>query len=276
MDSQVRLGGRSRMQELLSWAFYPYTVLFYLPFLGAWTLVAGSLATLTAAASARAAFHFGTAWSWLLCRVGFVRVQVCGREHIAPGQSYVIMMNHQSNFDILAFYGHWFCQFRWVLKEQLRRVPGLGWYCAAGGHIFVDRGDHEKAIASLERAKPLLSGGISVLFFPEGTRSRDGRLRSFKKGGFILAMELGLPILPVSVSGSRKVLPRGTLRLLPGEIRLRVHPAIDVLAYGPDGREKLMADVRAVIASGLDPWERGEAWTGDELGGERFLSSRAG
>ncbi len=247
-----------RRRRVLRWVYFPYQWLVFMPFLGLTTLVMGCLAVVVAVFAPRAAFHFGTVWAWLLCRVNPTWVTVAGRPHAVRGQSYIILSNHQSHFDILAFYGHWGRQFRWVIKQELRKVPGLGWYCAAGGHIFIDRSSRERSIESLRRAKPVLDGGISVMVFPEGTRSRDGRLREFKKGGFMMALDLGLPILPVSISGSHNVLPGRTLQLLPGRIRITIHEPIDVANYGPERRDELIADVRRAIASGLTPWERGE------------------
>lgn len=245
-------------REVLRWLFRPWTWLVFLPYLGISTVVWGIIAVGICLLSRRAAFHCGTIWSWMLCRLAFCWVSMRGRHNAGKGQSYVIMTNHQSHFDVLALYGHWGRQFRWVMKESLRKVPGLGWYCAAGGHVFIDRSDREKAIASLRAVRPLLAGGISVIFFPEGTRSNDGRLMPFKKGGFMMALDMGLPILPVSISGSRHVLPNGTLKLLPGHVRITVHEPIDVKDYGVERRDELMRDVRKAIASGLTEWERGE------------------
>lgn len=247
-----------RRRNILRWIYFPYKWLVYIPFLAVSTLVDGIIAVLICLVSPRAAFHMGTFWSWVLCRMNFSWVSIKGRENAKKGQSYVVMSNHQSHFDILAFYGHWGRQFRWVIKKELRKVPGLGWYCAAGGHIFIDRSDRQKAIESLMAAKPRLKGGVSVMFFPEGTRSDNGRMREFKKGGFMMALDLGLPILPVSISNSRHVLPNKTLKLLPGHIRIKIHPPIDTSKYSVETREQLMADVRAVIASGLTDWERAE------------------
>ncbi len=242
------------------WALYlPWTWGVFIPWLATTTLSFGTVAMGMAAVSPRAAFHMGTIWSWLLCRANFTRVNLRGRDNADPDQSYVIMSNHQSHFDVLAFYGHWGRQFRWVMKEELRKVPGLGWYCDAGGHVFIDRSDRQKAIASLRAAASVLKGGISVMFFPEGSRSRDGRLKTFKKGGFHMALDLGLPILPVSISGSRHVLPGKTLRLLPGTIDITVHEPVDPADYGRERIEDLMAEVRKRIASGLTPYERGES-----------------
>ncbi|MBN2494569.1 MAG: 1-acyl-sn-glycerol-3-phosphate acyltransferase [Deltaproteobacteria bacterium] len=245
-------------RRVLRWLWLPYAWLVFTPFLALSTLTWGVIAVGIAALSPRVAFHCGTIWAWCLCRVNFTWVRVIGRGHARKGQSYIVMSNHQSHFDVLSFYGHWGRQFRWVMKEELRRVPGLGWYCAAGGHVFIDRSDRQKAFASLQAAAPLLAGGISVFFFPEGRRSPDGRMREFKKGGFVMAQQMGLPILPVSISDTRHVLPARSFRLLPGLVTIRIHPPIDPAAYGED-RDRLMADTRAAIASGLSDWERGQA-----------------
>ena len=231
--------------------YFAYEVLVYIPYLAISTLLLGILAVGIAMFSPRLAFHCGTVWSWLLCRLNFMKVTVLGREHADPEASYIIMSNHQSHFDVLAFYGHWGRQFRWVIKEELRRIPGLGWYCQAGGHVFVDRSSRERAIESLRAARPLLKDGVSVMLFPEGTRSRDGRLQEFKKGGFMMALDLGLPILPVSITGTRHVAPSGSIRMLPGRVQIQVHPPVDPADYGVERRDELMARVREVIESGI-------------------------
>ncbi len=253
---QVEPGTRDR--ELLRWLYTPYCAGVVYPWFIGTTVSMGIAAVAMTKISPRLAFHFGTAWAWMMCKVNWNRVRVHGRENADPSQSYVIMMNHQSQFDILAFYGHYGQQFRWVMKEELRKVPGIGWYTSAGGHVFIDRSDRAKAIASLKAAKPLLDGGISVVFFPEGTRSKDGRMRPFKKGGFMTALQMDLPILPVSISGSRHVLPASGYRSLPGPIDITFQPPIDTSHYTEDTVLDLMADTRAAIASGLTPWERGD------------------
>lgn len=230
----------------------------WIPYLGVSTAVFGSVAFVVAFFRPHWSFRIGTAWAWMLCRFNFTRVRIKGREHLDTSRSYVIMSNHQSNFDVLALYGHWAGQFRWVIKQELRKIPFLGPACAMTGHIFIDRSNRERAIASLEAARPQLTNGVSVLFFPEGTRSRDGRLGEFKKGGFVMALDLGLPILPVSLSGTHKILPGKSLKLLPGTATITIHEAIDTSTYGPDDREGLMADVRAAIRRDLSDWERGE------------------
>lgn len=255
----TRWQAEDRRRDRLFWLYSPWAVLgFLLPTIAA-TLSFGVTAVAVSVLDQNAGWYVGKAWCRLLLWLNFTRVEVDGREHVADGQSYVYMINHQSHFDVPCFYANWRHQFRWVVKEELRKVPGLGWYCTFGGHVFVDRSSREKSIASLTRARERMERqDLSVAFFPEGTRSRDGRLQPFKKGGFIMARDMGLPILPISVSGSHRVLPGKRLRLLPGRVRITIHPPIDTASYGDD-RERLMADTRAAIASGLDPWERSTA-----------------
>ncbi len=237
-----------KLQRLV---YAPYSSLVWMPFLGGSTIFWGTAAWLVAKRNPNLAFHCGTAWAWCLCRANFTPVKVVGREHVDPAQSYIIMSNHQSHFDALAFYGHWGKQFRWVMKQELRKVPGLGPACEAIGHIYVDRSNRESAIASLEAARERLQPGVSVLFFPEGSRTRDGRLGEFKKGGFIMAQQMKLPILPITITGSRRILPSKSRTVLPGKIRILVHEPIDSMSYSEDRRDELMRDVRNVIASGL-------------------------
>jgi 1-acyl-sn-glycerol-3-phosphate acyltransferase len=182
-------------------------------------------------------------------------VQVVGRENALPGQAYVILANHRSHFDIPAFYGHWPRQFRWVMKAELRRVPFLGWATAVLGNLFIDRHDRGRAMAQLRAAQSLLAQGISVMLFPEGTRSTSGRMLDFRKGGFVLAVDAGLPILPVSISGSHPILPPHHRTPRPGRIRITVHPPIRTTGLGPQDIGTLTDRVREVIASGLEAHE---------------------
>lgn len=246
------------IRNILRWMFLPFVIVVAVPFFVAFTLAMGCIAVIIALISPRVAFHCGTFWAWVECRVNFIPVTFLGRQRADPNRSYVIMSNHQSHFDVLAFYGHWGRQFRWVMKESLRKMPGLGWYCSAGGHIFIDRSSRQKAIQSLRDAEPLLVGGVSVMIFPEGSRSQDGRIGKFMKGGFMMALDMGLPILPISISGTRHVLPSGSMRMLPSRIKIQVQEPIDPADYGHDRRDELMADVKAAIMKDLSPWERGE------------------
>ncbi len=233
----------------MRWLFLPWTLAVTIPVILVSTAIFGLLAVLLSLVSQRLGFYSGVFWARSLTWASWVRVRVHGREHALPGKSYVLLCNHQGGFDILALYGFLGREFRWVMKEELRKVPFLGWGCAAIGHIFVDRSNPARAIGSLEAAKQKLTDGVSVVFFPEGTRSDDGRLRPFKKGGFLLARQLDLPILPVSIDGSTRILPKGCLFPRPGTVQVRFHPPI-VPSEVPDTPE-LIARVRAAIEAGL-------------------------
>jgi len=244
----ARAGSR-RCRGALRWLLAPWTALVFYPLVAVTTAFWGSMAVLLSLFDRRLGFYSGTFWAWCLARVSFVDVRVEGRERLEPGRSYVLLANHQGYYDILALYGFLRRQFRWVIKQEIRSVPFLGWGCAAIGHIFVDRSDSRRALASLEAAKPQLRGGVSVVFFPEGTRSPDGRLGRFKRGGFRMAEQLGLAIVPVSISGSYEVLPRGCALPRPGRIRVVLHPPLE-----PDPSRTAQETLRAVretIAAGL-------------------------
>ena len=141
-----------------------------------------------------------------------------GTERIRPGTSYVFLSTHQSYMDIPAMLGYLPAQLRIAAKKVLFRIPFMGWHLTRAGHIPIDRSSSAQAIASMQRAAAYLHDGICAFIFPEGTRSRDGVLQPFKKGGFKLAIQAGVPIIPVTIIGSRQVLPRDSIIFRPGPI----------------------------------------------------------
>ena len=235
------------------WLYQPYKYLVFAPVVGVVTTVQASLAfVLSLVASPRTASRLSAVpWARILAFAAPMKVQVEGRENIDPRQSYVLVSNHQSQFDIFLLYGWLGIDFKWVMKQELRSVPGIGMACDRLGHIFIDRSNHAAAMATLEEAKNKIVDGTSVMFFPEGTRSRDGKLMHFKKGAFRMAVDLGLPILPLTVTGTRNVLPAGTSDLLPGSARLIIHPPIPVDGLTANDCSRLSNQVREVIASAL-------------------------
>jgi 1-acyl-sn-glycerol-3-phosphate acyltransferase len=190
-------------------------------------------------------------WARFCAFITPMLVRVIGREHIDRQTSYVVVSNHQSLFDILVLYGWLGIDIRWVMKQELRTVPGLGVACAAMGHIYIDRSDHEAAVRSINAARERITGGTSVIFFPEGTRSDDGRLRIFKKGAFRFAIDTGLPILPVTVDGTCDVLPARRWDLRPGRARLVIHPPIPSEGTTSAELPRLSDRVRETIRSAL-------------------------
>jgi 1-acyl-sn-glycerol-3-phosphate acyltransferase len=194
-------------------------------------------------------------WSAQVVRNARIRLHVTGREHQLPQETYLVMSNHQSLYDIPVLFHVIGANMRMITKEELFRVPIFGKALHAGGFISIDRSNRTAAIRSLDRARALLASGTHVWIAPEGTRSRTGRLLPFKKGGFYLALETGQPILPVTVSGTRDALPAKGLRSTRGaDVRVTFHARIDPRPYvarGKEGRDALMADVRQVMESAL-------------------------
>jgi 1-acyl-sn-glycerol-3-phosphate acyltransferase len=191
----------------------------------------------------------GAVWSKLNTVLAFVRVQVNGRENIIPGQSYVIVANHESAFDIFILYGWMGVDFKWVMKKEIRKIPGVGFGSEAVGHIFIDRSSSKAALETIGAAKEKIRGGTSVFFFPEGTRSRTPEMLPFKKGAFRFAFDLGLPILPVTINGTRKIYPPDSINLLPGRAELIIHPPIDIAPYSPEKIGELIEVSRRTIES---------------------------
>lgn len=195
---------------------------------------------------------FATAWARLNMRVSLMTVDVRGADKVDPRQSYVIVANHQSLVDIYVLYGCLPMDIKWVMKQELRSVPVLGIACEMMGHILIDRSNTEAAVKSINDARERIRNGISVVFFPEGTRSRNGDLGSFKKGAFRLAQELSLPILPVSIHDSNQVLPSDTTHIVPGNVRMQIHDPIPTAGLTPSDVSKLANDVRELIRQSLE------------------------
>lgn len=185
-----------------------------------------------------------------------VKVQTRGQERLSPQHAYLFMSNHQSQFDILALMAalRQF-QLRWVAKQELRKVPILGLCMQVTHQVLVDRQNRTQAIAVIRQVKKLLAAGISVLFFPEGTRSRDGQLLPFKPGGFVVAVEAGVPIVPVTINGSRSILPPGDWQVRSGTIEIIFGEPIHVDAQVPKkiAREELLVQVHEAIVASYQP-----------------------
>ncbi len=192
-------------------------------------------------------------WAWFMLFVTGVHPSIRGREKIVPGQSYVIISNHQSQYDILALVTQLGLQFRWIIKQELLKVPLFGYALYASRNIFIDRSDTQRSVASIHAGMDRLPPEASVMFFAEGTRSCDGQIHTFKKGGFILALERGLPILPVTVNGSRKVLPKGSFAFSPGPIEVVVSDPIPTEGCTHADLEALIEKTRRAIVATFDP-----------------------
>ncbi len=188
-------------------------------------------------------------------RCAGIRVEADWRESLDPSQRYIFLANHVSNLDPPILIPQLPLPVAVILKRSLMRIPVLGWAMQLAGYIPVDRdGRVESAVESVEIAKRTLTAGNHILSFPEGTRSRDGRLQAFKKGPFYMAEESGAPVVPVSISGTEGMMKKGSIRIFPGTAHLVFHPPIRPQNYAT--REDLMAAVHAAVASGLPEWMR--------------------
>lgn len=190
-------------------------------------------------------------WGRICCFFLLVRVKIIGLENIDSKQSYIFAANHQSLFDIFVVYGWLPNIFKWIMKAGLRRIPFVGWACQAAGHIFIDRSTAISANKSIQKAKQQLKHGVSVVIFPEGTRTHTGKLGNFKRGAFRIAADLELPIVPVTLKGCFERLPRSSVRFTPGEVEMHIHPPIDVKTYLPDKSSELIQHTWDVVNSGL-------------------------
>jgi len=190
-------------------------------------------------------------WSRLVLWTCGVRATASYHPDLEPARPCVYVANHQSQFDIPALVLGMPAPFRMVAKRELLYIPIFGWALWLAGFVFIDRGDRERAIRGLDRAARRVRGGTSIVVFAEGTRSPDGRLLPFKKGGFILALQAGVPIVPVSIRGGHRVLPKGSLRVRPGLIEVVFGAPVPTSPYTFDTRDALVALVRERIAGGL-------------------------
>ena len=203
------------------------TVFFLIPAISVYTIVLGAASIVSSLFDRRGYFahHCARAWSWLILKTTGVRVTIEGLERIVPGRTYVFVSNHQSIYDTPVVFASLPYQLRIIAKESLARFPVLGWHLRRGGHLFVDR-KHPDRAGILNRWRALVSEGLSLIIYAEGTRSADGHVARFKAGSFLLAIEAGLPIVPLAIIGTRQTMPKGRLRTEPAEVTLVIHDAI--------------------------------------------------
>jgi len=204
-------------------------------------------------------------WARLLTWIAGVRIRVEGMEQLDPNATYVFVGNHTSQFDIYAFQAAFSHDFRWIAKKELFRIPLFGRAMRKVGFISIDRSHGRKALKSLNLAAKRIANGASVLIFPEGTRSADGRLQPFKSGAILLAIRSGVPVVPIGFNGACKVLPKGALLPRGGEIVLRVGKPIPTSSYTARDKQALAEILHQRVAKLLDtdhlppPAEQGKA-----------------
>ena len=228
------------------------TVLFLIPAIAVYTILLGTASLASSLVDRRGFFAHRCArgWSWLILATTGVTVHAEGLERLERGRTYIFVSNHQSIYDIPVLFATLPWQLRIIAKDSIGRVPFLGWHLRRSGHLLVDRGHPDRA-GILRKWKDLVGKGLSLIIFPEGTRSIDGRVAPFKGGSFLMAIEARLPLVPLSVDGSRFVMKKGRLMTCPGHVRLTVHAPIETTGLTPLDARPLAARVRTVVELGV-------------------------
>ena len=227
------------------------SLLFYLLFYP-WTLIAILLALPLSLFGPHAIHNFGIFWGRSCLFLAGLKLQVQGAEHIPRSTPAIYVANHQSNFDIPILYAGLPLQFRWMAKQELFRVPLFGLAMKRSGYIPIDRSDRRKAMHSLTLAAERIRSGTSVIVFPEGTRTPDGRLQDFKQGALLIAAKAGVPVVPVAIHGSFRIQPKGSWRVNPGPLKLVIMPPLAGDSQSPGAIRELTRKVHAQIAASLE------------------------
>lgn len=195
-------------------------------------------------------FYPAVLWSKLACLLSFTPVEVIGRENLDKNQSYVFAANHTGMYDIFLIYGYLGRSFKWVMKQEIRKIPLVGFACKKVGHIFINRKAMKEAFHSIEEVKKTLSGGVSVVIFPEGTRTKTGATGPFKRGAFKVATETNLPIVPVTIVGGFKVWPTTKKYPIPGKLKLIIHKPV-TFHEDQEHRDAQIEEIRQTVISAL-------------------------
>jgi 1-acyl-sn-glycerol-3-phosphate acyltransferase len=228
------------------------TVFWLIPAIAVYTIVLGTASIVSSLFDSSGDFghRCARAWAWLILKTTGVRVEVRGLDTLDQSRSYVFASNHQSIYDIPVVFWALPVQLRIVAKDSLGRFPFLGWHLQRTGHLLVDRKNPGPGI--VKKMARLVSGARSLIVFPEGTRSVDGRVGKFKGGMFLVAVESGLPIVPVSIARSRFVMRKGQLTTKAADVVLTIHEPVPTVGIGRQGVRELADRVRDAVRRDVD------------------------
>jgi len=194
-------------------------------------------------------------WAEILLFICNIKVKIIGKENLLNGKPQIFMANHQSDFDILIALACIPIQFRWIAKKEFFSIPLFGAAMKNAGYIEIDRYNREKALQSIDEAALLIRRGKSIMTFPEGTRNRDGQIKAFKQGAFHLAIKSGAPIVPLSIIGSSRIMPKGSLKIKPCQVKLVIGEPIQVNTFDIEKRYDLIEKVRNTIIKNYYDWQ---------------------
>jgi 1-acyl-sn-glycerol-3-phosphate acyltransferase len=226
------------------------TIFFLIPAISVYTIAFGSVSLLSTLFDRSGNFSHRCArgWAWMILKTSGVRVNVAGLERLDSSRSYVFAANHQSIYDIPIVFACLPFQLRIISKESLGRIPFIGWHLLRAGHVLVDRSNPGAGV--VKKMARLVEEGHSLIVFPEGTRSIDGAVGRFKGGSFVIALQSALPVVPITITGSRHVMRKGQVTVHPGTVALTVHEPIETKDLSRDVVRELADRVRAVVAPG--------------------------
>jgi len=254
--AQTAPSGEARKSRgVLYYLSYLRSLLFTNVLIYFYTAVCGTLSLLSSLFDSRGRWQhaFARIWSWLILTTSGVRTRVEGLENVLRRETAIYCVNHQSAMDIPILFVYLPVQFRFVAKRSLFKLPFLGWHLQRSGHIPVDRGRPRGGVRSLDAAAAKIRAGSSVVLFPEGHRSRDGKMLPFRSGSFYLAIQSGVPVVPITLNGTRAVLKPDTYHVRAGQTEMIVHPSIPTSALTRGDVEALSEKVRAQIISRFVP-----------------------
>lgn len=233
-----------------------YQLLIALPLIAIYTLITSLMVTIgcTLGNGHFWGYYPGKWWAQFIIRILLLPVKVEGRENLVKGQSYVFVANHQGAFDIFLIYGFLSRNFKWMMKRQLRQMPFVGKACESAHHIFVDKRGASKIRETYDRARQTLQGGMSLVVFPEGARSFTGHMGVFKRGAFMLADDIELPVVPLTINGSFDIMPRtrDMKWVVWHPLRLTIHKPILPVGKGTDNIKYLEQESYKVVMGGLE------------------------
>lgn len=245
----------------MKYLYRTYQLLIALPLIAIYTLITSLMVTIgcTLGNGHFWGYYPGKWWAQFIIRILLLPVKVEGRENLVKGQSYVFVANHQGAFDIFLIYGFLSRNFKWMMKRQLRQMPFVGKACESAHHIFVDKRGASKIRETYDRARQTLQGGMSLVVFPEGARSFTGHMGVFKRGAFMLADDIELPVVPLTINGSFDIMPRtrDMKWVVWHPLRLTIHKPILPIGKGTDNIKYLEQESYKVVMSGLEKQYQG-------------------
>lgn len=245
----------------MKYLYRTYQLLIALPLIAIYTLITSLIVTIgcTLGNGHFWGYYPGKWWAQFIIRILLLPVKVEGRENLVKGQSYVFVANHQGAFDIFLIYGFLSRNFKWMMKRQLRQMPFVGKACESAHHIFVDKRGASKIRETYDRARQTLQGGMSLVVFPEGARSFTGHMGVFKRGAFMLADDIELPVVPLTINGSFDIMPRtrDMKWVVWHPLRLTIHKPILPVGKGTDNIKYLEEESYKVVMGGLEKQYQG-------------------